>query len=130
MILADPWLTLTAAAAWVASIAAFARWVIPPARRVVHLLDDFAGEEPRPGLPHGRPGVMDRLAQLDGIAVANREVAEAARVLAMQAAERGTQLQSGVDRTERKIERLTSRLEACAVCPPVPPKQHPGPVHR
>lgn len=36
----------------------------PRARRLGHLIDDLAGEPPRPGVP-ARPGVMVRLEQLE-----------------------------------------------------------------
>ena len=66
-----------------------------------------------------RPGVMDRLAQLDGIAVANREVAEAARLLAVQASARGDELRLVADRVEEKVDDLAGRLEACGQCTPI-----------
>ena len=64
-------------------------------------------------------GVMDRLAQLDGIAVANREVAEAARLLAVQASARGDELRLVADRVEEKVDDLAGRLEACGQCTPI-----------
>lgn len=115
----DPWLILTSAGVILSAVLAVARVILPPTRRLVHLLDDFAGEDPRPGLPKGRPGVMDRLAQLDGIAVANREVAEAARLLAVQASARGDELRLVADRVEEKVDDLAGRLEACGQCTPI-----------
>ena len=42
-----------------------ARRLAPRARQIGHLLDDFSGEPPRPGLPDGRPGVMARMARIE-----------------------------------------------------------------
>lgn len=38
----------------------------PRVRQVGHLLDDFAGEAPRAGLPDGRPGIVERVARIEG----------------------------------------------------------------
>lgn len=45
-------------------LAAFWRWALPFLRRVGHFLDDWFGEEARPGFP-ARPGVPARLAAIE-----------------------------------------------------------------
>lgn len=49
----------------VAALGWLARRLAPRARQIGHLLDDFTGEPPRPGLPDGRPGVMARMARIE-----------------------------------------------------------------
>jgi hypothetical protein len=39
--------------------------VAPTLRRIGHLLDDLEGEPARPGQPNPRPGVLERLDNLD-----------------------------------------------------------------
>lgn len=46
-------------------------------RRLVHLVDDLAGEEARPGVP-ARPGLMDRLDNVERGVRAAQETAEVA----------------------------------------------------
>jgi hypothetical protein len=44
--------------------------------RVTHFLDDVQGEAPRPGLPHGSPGLMDRISAVeDGLGEVRADVA-------------------------------------------------------
>lgn len=43
-----------------------AGWVTHVLRRLARLVDDLIGEPPQPGLPAGRPGVLDRLASIEG----------------------------------------------------------------
>ncbi|TDC27657.1 hypothetical protein E1211_28980 [Micromonospora sp. 15K316] len=40
-------------------------WMIRTVRKLSRLADDLLGEDPRPGLPGGRPGLMDRMATLE-----------------------------------------------------------------
>lgn len=51
-----------------AALAALSRWVVRPMfrliRQVREFLDDWNGEEARPGVP-GRPGVMERLSRIE-----------------------------------------------------------------
>ncbi|MCI0687556.1 MAG: hypothetical protein L0Y54_10020 [Sporichthyaceae bacterium] len=61
---------LATAAAGAAGIRRLASWV----RRLGHFLDDWFGEDPRPGIP-ARPGVMTRLATIeDRLGVVEHEV--------------------------------------------------------
>lgn len=46
-------------------VIAFLWKAIPFLRRVGHIVDDIQGEAPRPGLPLGRPSMMDRLANVE-----------------------------------------------------------------
>lgn len=40
-------------------------WMISTVRKLGRLADDLLGEQPRPGLPNGRPGLMDRVASIE-----------------------------------------------------------------
>jgi len=46
------------------AVVAFMRWVLPAVRKMVHLVDDLAGQPARPGVP-AQPGVMERLATIE-----------------------------------------------------------------
>lgn len=53
------------------------RKVIAWSARVTHFLDDVQGEAPRPGLPHGSPGLMDRITAVeDGLSDVQADVGE------------------------------------------------------
>lgn len=59
--------TLADIAIWVAVagfVFAMFKWLIPFARKLVHFLDDVAGESARPGVP-ARPGLMERLSVVE-----------------------------------------------------------------
>lgn len=72
--------------------------VWPLLRKAVHLLDDFAGEPDRDGVP-GRPGVMKRLEQLEGL---SRELKPNG----------GGSLKDAVNRVDARTEQLEQRLNA------------------
>jgi hypothetical protein len=61
---ADNWQAVAAVAAAIAAVWAAARKVLPHLRRIGHLVDDLVGEPERPGVA-ARPGVMERLRELD-----------------------------------------------------------------
>jgi hypothetical protein len=61
---ADNWQTVAAVAGGVAAVWAFLARVVPVLRRIGHLVDDLVGEPERPG-HDARPGVMERLKELD-----------------------------------------------------------------
>lgn len=56
------------------------RWLWRTARKFTTFVDDWIGEDPRPGLPEGRPGVLATLYGLKTDAAAARAEAVAARV--------------------------------------------------
>lgn len=47
--------------------ATLGRWTWRLTRRLIHLLDDLQGEEPRPGVP-ARPGLMERMHAIEILA--------------------------------------------------------------
>ncbi len=102
---ADHWpvvllLAAVAVAAWRAAARAW-----PVARRVVHLVDDLTGEPARPGVD-ARPGVMERLRQLDDATT------EHGRVLAELLPNGGGTIKDTVDRIDARTEQLAQRVEA------------------
>lgn len=40
-------------------------WLLRVLQKLARLTDDLAGEPPRPGMPDGRKGVLDRLAAIE-----------------------------------------------------------------
>lgn len=71
-------------------------------RKLDQLIGDLAGEPPRPGFPDGRPGVLDRLASIEGkqtASVASLDALET-RLAAVEAQMRpngGSTLRDAVD---------------------------------
>lgn len=61
---------LSAVVALLGAFVSFLVWVayrvMPRLRQIGHLLDDFTGESARPGLPNGRPGIVERVARIEG----------------------------------------------------------------
>ncbi len=58
--------TISAILAAGAALVKAGRWFWDTMRRLGRLADDLTGEPPRPGSPHGRPGVLDRLTSIEG----------------------------------------------------------------
>lgn len=70
-------------------------------RRVGHFLDDWAGEEGRPGV-EARPGVMERLGSMeDRLGEVEHEVKT----------NTGTSLKDAAKRTEEAVNAIASRME-------------------
>ncbi|MBX6383771.1 MAG: hypothetical protein IRZ07_12480 [Microbispora sp.] len=88
----------------------FAVAVLAAGRRLVHFLDDWFGEAPRPGVP-GRPGFPDRLGKVETAVKGLREeigeireqVAEIVHELHPNA---GSSLRDAVNRIEARTIRL------------------------
>jgi hypothetical protein len=80
----------------------------PGIRRVVHLVDDLTGEPERPGVP-GRPGVMERLHQLD------------ARTAELSP-NGGESIKDRVTRIDTRMTEISGRLRAVELqtCPSTP----------
>ncbi|MBB6172166.1 ubiquinone biosynthesis protein UbiJ [Nocardiopsis mwathae] len=98
----EPW--YAAAAGAVAAVGAFAmgaRRVGRMVRRVVHLVDDLAGEPERAGV-EARPGLMERVAALE-------ERVEEVRHEVQH--NNGGSLKDAVKRTEDAVHRLTTRVD-------------------
>jgi len=100
---------LLLAAAIIGALGVIVRAVIYLAG-VIHklnrLIDDLAGEPPRPGFPEGRPGVLDRLASIEGSQSAgvDRLAAMEKRLTAVEVQLRpngGSTLRDAVDRIEQ-----------------------------
>ncbi|WP_160051301.1 hypothetical protein [Nocardiopsis sp. FR26] len=80
-------------------------------RRTVHLVDDLVGEPERPGV-EGRPGVMERLAQIeDRLSDVEHEVKH----------NNGTSLKDSAKRTEDTVKELADRVDKLAARDPHPP---------
>jgi hypothetical protein len=83
------------------------------ARRLDHLLDDWAGEPARPGVP-ARPGLVERIARIE-----DRQLQQGARLAAIEHElhpNSGSSLRDAVDRVERHV------------CPPPAPEEPSLPV--
>lgn len=96
--LGDNWEIVVAAALVLAFLVRSVRKAWPHFRRFGHFLDDWTGEEERPGVP-ARPGVMDRLGQLES---ATRELKPNG----------GGSLKDAVNRIDERTEQLHQRLTA------------------
>jgi len=82
---------------------------IPFLRRVGHILDDLQGEDPRPGLPEGRPGVMSRLDRLEDVV---------AEVRAQVTVNGGSSMKDLVVATRDRVVDIDARLtSSCLTCP-------------
>jgi len=82
-----------------------AAWLWAVLRKLGRLADDLTGEPPRPGFPQGRPGVLDRLTNIEAtlatVATLSALVAIETRLVAVEAQlhpDRGTSLRDAVDR--------------------------------
>lgn len=71
-----------------AALVKAARWAGSSARKWVRVADDWLGEEPRPGLPDGRPGMFERLSSIE-VGVVDR-----------------------LDRVDDRLDRVEQRLAA------------------
>jgi hypothetical protein len=85
--------------------------VLPQLRRASHLIDDYFGEPPRPGLPDGRPGVMDRLTTIETQVTVNG----------------GASMKDVVLATRSRVDALADALGSCDTCPAKVPTQHTSP---
>ena len=52
---------ITAMLTTLTGLAVAGRWMWLLLRKLARLADDWTGEDPRPGLPNGRPGLLKRL---------------------------------------------------------------------
>ncbi|WP_289975148.1 hypothetical protein [Streptomyces sp. SRF1] len=87
-------------------------------RRVNEFMDDWAGEEARPGVP-GRPGVMERVSAIEG---------RLQRVEHELYPNSGGSLRDAVDLANERLARLCPEPETCGPTdPPVPPPPVPPP---
>ncbi len=59
------WGNIVAIATVLSTVAGFIAWLHPKMKKLMDLLDDWNGEEGRPGIPE-RDGVMTRLAKIEG----------------------------------------------------------------
>lgn len=110
------------------------RKVFPVSGRLVHLIDDLAGEAARPGVP-ARPGLMERVASVE---LAVREVREKVVVVdgrldvvefatAQLLPNNGSHLADAVNRVE-KTQR-EEQVRAGRPVAPIPPPAHPAVPH-
>ena len=58
------WGTVASILTVVSAIAGFLLWLHPKMKRLTDMLDDWTGEEARPGVPK-RDGVMERLSKIE-----------------------------------------------------------------
>jgi hypothetical protein len=56
---------VTAMLTALAALGVAGRWVWQTGRKLARLADDLTGEPARPGMPNGRPGVLDRLSSME-----------------------------------------------------------------
>jgi hypothetical protein len=78
------------------------RWMFGTLRKVNDFLEDWRGEEPRPGYP-GRPGVLERLVKLEEhAATTSHEVQPNS----------GASLKDQMNRLDRAIPDVVARLDA------------------
>ena len=102
---------ILAAAAILAGMAVIGRsvaWLISVLRKLARLVDALTGEPPGPGEEKGRPGVLDRLASIEGGQIKTAEVVAAleARLAAVEAQLQpngGGTLRDALDRTEAAV---------------------------
>lgn len=82
------------------------RRMAPGIRRIVHLVDDLTGEPERPGVP-ARPGVMERLQQLDDRTAELKPNG-------------GSSIKDQVNRIDQRMSEISGRLRAVErhTCPP------------
>lgn len=91
-----------------ASVFAVFRWLIPFARKLVHFLDDVAGEDARPGVA-ARPGLMERLSIVEekqdeqSVSMAKQSAALAV-VQHEVTTNHGSSLKDAVKKLERKFD--------------------------
>lgn len=115
------------------------RKAVPPMRRLLNFLDDISGEAPRPGLPQGRPGIMDRLARVETKVDSAAVDAKAARALSTAVADQVSEVKTAVEQVRREfdnnggsstIDLLTHIAEAVGapVNQPVPQNRRRGPL--
>lgn len=100
----------------IAGVRMFVRRFWPWLRRLVQFVDDVAGEEPRPGLPDGRPGLFGRLDRVEsGLERVGNIAARAAEgideVRAITTPNGGSSLRDAVDRLEVGLAELTSDFQ-------------------
>lgn len=89
---------------WLACIGAvFAafKWVIPFARKIIHFVDDVAGEPARPGIP-ARPGLMERLSTVE--AKQDEQTAALEVVRHEVTTNHGSSLKDSVKRLEQRFD--------------------------
>jgi len=103
---AAAWPYLAAVTGLIGGAWAAVRRLAPVVRRVVHLVDDLAGEPARPGVA-ARPGVMERLAELE---VRTAELAPNG----------GESIKDKINRMDRRLIEISGRLRAVEAhtCPP------------
>ena len=89
-----------AVAAVVGLVAMIWRAVRGIARRLDHLLDDWAGEPARPGVP-ARPGLVERIARIEARQVVQGERLD--RIEHELHPNSGSSLRDAVDRVERSV---------------------------
>lgn|SRR5215831_469226 len=77
-------------------------WLYGVMRKLNQLLDDLAGEPPRPGFPDGRPGLFARLESIEGKQA--DVVARLAAVEAQLAPNGGGSLRDAVDRVVEQTQ--------------------------
>lgn len=114
--MSDPTITLGAATAAVVTAAAVARKAWPFVRRLVEFADDITGEEPRPGLPEGRPGLLKRMDALDE---------QLKQVRSEVTTTGGGSLKDAVNRIERTLDDLPSIIHNAALLGRSDPKGSP-----
>lgn len=94
---------LGAAVGAVIGAVALLKPLIPILRKWSHLADDLIGEEPRPGLPGGRPGLMSRIDTLEVHATENREAAATAVSAAEETSRQAAAAASGVEEIKAQL---------------------------
>lgn len=108
-----PWLAALALAVWVGAM--IVRKFGPFVVKLVHFIDDVAGEPARPGVP-ARPGLMERFATVEekqdeqGIALAEQGAAIAV-VQHEVTTNHGSSLKDAVKGVDTKVHGLSDRVE-------------------
>jgi len=97
--------------ATLAGLAKVVQYTVGILRKLARLTDDLTGEPPRPGMPSGRPGILDRLIAIED--TLSRLSAMESRIAAVEA-----QVRPNSSTVRDAADRLTPQPGEDSVVPP------------